>query len=147
MHLQTCTLVFLSLACYFSSTLADRGNNPVEITPTVCNNSPDAGVATTASARDFRKRIVRRDDAGGERTALPARSLAKRSGTVNYDPNCRAAPPAGSKYGSGFPTMQSILAKAYTDAYDLANEASVQFDSPAYVLLAIFCKSMQLRLF
>ncbi|KAK4691883.1 hypothetical protein P7C71_g5211, partial [Lecanoromycetidae sp. Uapishka_2] len=61
-----------------------------------------------------------------------AKDLAKRSGTVNFNPNCNAAPPTQSGYGSRFPTMQSILQQAYNDAVALANQASViQQTSPA----------------
>ena len=135
MHLQRCAITSFGLACLLSGALAGsegRGSNPGGTIPTVCNNLPDAGSDTVASAPDVRKRTSGRADAKGESLTSQTRNLTRRAGTVSYDPNCNAAPPAGSKYGSGFPTMQSILEKAYSDAHDLANEASViEFDSPA----------------
>ena len=45
---------------------------------------------------------------------------------VTYDANCDKAPPANSGYkpGNGFPTMKSVLEKAYQDALTLANTAA-----------------------
>lgn len=68
------------------------------------------------------------------RNSLLERQLSKRSGVVTYDANCDNAPPAGSGYtpNNGFPSMKTVLQKAYQDAVTLADAAAnIQEDSLA----------------
>lgn len=81
------------------------------------------------TSRSFhRRRALRTPASGPERK----RSLFGRGGVVEYDDNCDAPLPAGSRYGPGFPTKKDVVVRAYADAVELANQASViEETSPA----------------
>lgn len=58
--------------------------------------------------------------------------LVKRSGTYTVDDSCDAAPPSGSKWGSGFSTMEDVINQAFADAMTLADRAaSIPNNHPA----------------
>lgn len=139
MHLPSYSLLALGICSQVSVTLAGRGHQPGNGPPAVCNNEPNNVDGDPKSApiiakpditsRSFhRRRALRTPASGPERK----RSLFGRGGVVEYDDNCDAPLPAGSRYGPGFPTKKDVVVRAYADAVELANQASViEESSPA----------------
>lgn len=130
MHLPSYALLALGICSQVSVTLAGRGHQAGNGPPTVCNNDPDNLGGDQISAPDvastsFHRRRALRTPASGPLPPDLKRSLFERAGVVTYDQNCNAPLPAGSKYGSEFPTKKDVVARAYTDAVELANQASV----------------------
>lgn len=118
------SLLVLGLFGYLLLVVAGRTSN-AHISPMVYNTEPDAIDFSRAQTK------LRRGRDGHAyaqllRNSLLGRPLSKRSGVVTYDANCDKAPPANSGYkpGNGFPTMKSVLEKAYQDALTLANTAA-----------------------
>jgi hypothetical protein len=125
------SLLLLGLGLLTSSALAQgtgRGttspNNPPDGT---CNTVPD----TATSKRRFRTRDFSPvDSIQPKRTpaTLPIaeeiHQLVKRSGTYTVDASCKAAPPSGSRWGSGFPTMEDVINQAFADTMTLADRAA-----------------------
>lgn len=130
MHLPSYALLALGICSQVSVTLAGRGNQAGNGPPTVCNNEPDDQGGDQISApdvasRSFHRRRALRTPASGPLPPGWKRSLFERSGVVTYDDNCNAPLPAGSRYGAGFPTKKDVVVRAYADAVELANQASV----------------------
>lgn len=130
MHLTSYALLAFGICSQVSVTLAGRGTHAGNGPPTVCNSEPDGLTGEQSSAPDVasrsfhRRRTVRTPTSG---PSLPdwKRSLFERAGVVTYDENCNTPLPAASRYGPGFVTKQDVVVKAYADAVELANQASV----------------------
>lgn len=130
MHLTSYALLAFGICSQVSVTLAGRGTHAGNGPPTVCNSEPDGLTGEQSSAPDVasrsfhRRRVVRTPTSG---PSLPdwKRSLFERAGVVTYDENCNTPLPAASRYGPGFVTKKDVVVKAYADAVELANQASV----------------------
>lgn len=142
MHLPSYALLALGICSQVSVTLAGRGHQAGNGPPAVCNNEPNNLDGDPISApiiaepdvtsRSFHRRRALRTPASGPLLPKRKRSLFERGGVVTYDENCNAPLPAGSRYGSGFPTKKDVVVRAYADAVELANQASViEGTSPA----------------
>lgn len=136
MHLPSYALLALGICSQVSVSLAERGNQGSNGPPAACNNDPDdlggdlisplqVIPLEVASQSLHRRRRALRTPANGPPPPDSKRSLFERSGVVTYNENCNAPLPAGSKYGTGFPTKKDVVVKAYADAVELANQASV----------------------
>lgn len=135
MHLPSYTLLALGICSQVSVTLAGRGSQVPNGPPAACNNDPDDQggdlisplevIPLEVAPQSSHRRRARRTPANGPLPPDSKRSLFERSGVVTYNENCNAPLPAGSKYGTGFPTKKDVVAKAYADAVELANQASV----------------------
>lgn len=130
MHLSSYALLALGICSQVSVTLAGRGTQTGNGPPAVCNSEPDGLTAGQSSAPDaasrssHRRRAVR-TPASGPVPPSWKRSLFERAGVVTYDDNCNTPLPAASRYGPGFLTKKDVVVKAYADAVELANQASV----------------------
>lgn len=137
MQLPSYALLSLGICSQVYVTLAGRGTHPGNGPPTVCNNEPDGlggdqKTALDVASRSFHSRRAVRTPPIGSIPSDWKRALLERSGLVTYNDNCNAALPIGSKYGAGFPTKKDVVVKAYADAVELANQASVILEtSPA----------------
>lgn len=135
MHLPSYAFLALGICSQVSVTLAGRGNKPSNGPPAACNNDPDdlvgdllsppEAIPLEVAPRSIHRRRALRTPANGPLPPDSKRSLFERSGVVKYNENCDAPLPAGSKYGTGFPTKKDVVVKAYADAVELANQASV----------------------
>ena len=131
MKLSTISLLILGLLTW--TTLAGsqgRGNNP--------NNPPSATCNTVPTKRRLESRDASLLEGFQlERTPPPPLAdnldqLLKRSGSFEIDKSCDAPLPTGSKWGSGFPTMASIVKQAFADAMTLADRMqSISQNHPA----------------
>lgn len=120
MHLSSYALLALGVCSQVSVTLAGRGTHAGNGPPTVCNSEPDG---LQSSAPDRRRAV--RTAASGPHPPDGKRSLFERAGVVTYDDNCNTPLPAASRYGPEFVTKKDVVVKAYADAVELANQASV----------------------
>lgn len=129
MHLPSYALFALGICSQVSVTLAGRGHKAGNGPPSVCNNEPNGlggdSISAPVASKSFHRRRALRAPASGPPHPDWKRSLVERAGVISYDESCNAALPAGSKYGSGFSTKKDVVVKAYADAVELANQASV----------------------
>lgn len=130
MHLPSYALLALGICSQVSITLAGRGNKPGKGPPAVCNDDlnelgGDQPTAPDVASRSSHRRRALQAPASGSIPPYLKRSLVERAGVVTYDDNCNAPLPAGSRYGAGFPTKKDVVVRAYADAVELANQASV----------------------
>lgn len=149
MHLSSYyALLALGICSQVSVTLAGRGTQTgFGSPPAVCNSEPDGLTANTASSRSSsnrRRAAVRITTPASEDPIWPpdwkkrSSLVEKRAGVVTYDENCNTPLPPLSRYGPGFPTRKDVVAKAYANAVELANQASVILPtSSAYVKISL----------